>query len=171
MKPRSPLGPWAPYLWQLEPVGGCNLKCLLALRGGGAGVSARTRFITRETWDAAMRIIAEVTPACRVEIAMSGEPTLHPDLPELIWMARKISPHSQFNLITNGTMLTKGTITYRELFEAGANMIYVDMYVPRERHIALAEASGYPCSRSPSRRPACPTASRRRGRTTAPTRS
>jgi hypothetical protein len=100
-------------------------------------------FIEDETWVAAMKIICEVTPACRVEIAMSGEPTLHPRLCNLIWMAKKISPHSQFNIITNGTALTKGDLTYRDLFSAGANVIYVDMYAPVEQHRELAHASGY----------------------------
>jgi hypothetical protein len=100
-------------------------------------------FITKETWVEACKIISVMTPACRVEVAMSGEPTLHPDLTTLLWMGRKLTPYSQFNIITNGTMITKGKVTYRDLFRAGANVIYVDMYAPREKHIELAKASGY----------------------------
>lgn len=141
-KPRSPLGKYAPYLWQLEPVGGCNLRCWhCAARLQDA--MARTRMIDADTWMAAMDIIRRVTPACRVEIAMSGEPTLHPDLPKLLRLGRQISPLSQFNIITNGTTLLNGSTSYRELFAAGANVLYVDMYAPREQHAALAEASGH----------------------------
>jgi hypothetical protein len=96
-----------------------------------------------ETWDRLTRIIQGVKPAVRVEMAMCGEPTLHEDLPTLLWMGRKTCPEAQFQITTNGTMLTSGKWTYQQLFEAGVNIMYVDMYAPREQHIEMAEASGY----------------------------
>ena len=142
MKKHRPLGKFSPYLFQVEPVGGCNLKCYHC-PAATQDKSARERFIDNETWANAMRVVKGVMPQTRVEIAMSGEPTLHPEILNLIWMARKITPQSQFNMITNGTQLISGRLTYCELFKAGMNVIYVDMYAPREKHIELAEASGY----------------------------
>lgn len=91
-----------------------------------------------------MHLVAAVRPASRVELAMGGEPTLHPDLYELLRVGRKISPLSQFQITTNGTMLTNGTVTYQGLMEAGCNIVYTDMYAPRAKFRKLADESGYP---------------------------
>lgn len=130
------LGPWA---WALEPVRGCNLRCgHCATRLFPKG---ELSFVSKSIWVYLWEIIAAVTPRCRVEMANAGEPTLHPDLLDLLWMARKISPDSQIQITTNGTMLTKGRLTYQQLFNAGVNIVYVDMYAPRQEHLRLAEAS------------------------------
>lgn len=131
---------YAPWAWEVEPVYGCNLRC-----GHCAArlLEHEPRQMSLETWANIMHIAQAVKPNTRVELAMCGEPTLHDELPLLLWMGRKICPQAQFKIITNGTMLTSGRWTYKELFKAGANIIYVDMYAPRERHIELAEESGY----------------------------
>jgi hypothetical protein len=40
-------------------------------------------------------------------------------------------------------MLTKGTITYKGIMEAGANIVYTDMHSPRKGFQELAKASGF----------------------------
>ena len=75
-------------------------------------------------------------------MANAGEPTLHPMLYPYMKVARKISPQSQIQITTNGVRLIKGEVTYREIFDSGVNIVYVDMYAPRERHEELAQASG-----------------------------
>jgi hypothetical protein len=101
------------------------------------------RFMTEEAWRALWNVISVVTPATRIEMGQAGEPTLHPRLPEFIGIAREISPWSQITVITNGTMLAKGKVSFEDLLGSGANIVYVDMYNPEEEHVALAEASGY----------------------------
>jgi hypothetical protein len=98
--------------------------------------------MTLETWREMMTVIADVSPSCRVELAMGGEPTLHPELLEMLRIGRQISPLSQFQVTTNGTMLFAGKVTYRELFDAGVNVVYTDMYQPREKFRQLASESG-----------------------------
>lgn len=138
---KRPLGKFNPWAWGLEPVRGCNLKCwhcpahLLE--------DKKYEYMSEVVWRSLWEIIAKLTPRCRVEMANTGEPTLHPKLLEFIEIARKISPLSQIQVTTNGTMLMKGKISYDDLFQAGANVIYVDMYAPKKKHVKLAKASGY----------------------------
>lgn len=138
---KRPLGKFNASAWIIEPVYGCNLAC---------GCCA-TRLLPRNkykymkisTWKKTMKLIRQLTPYNRIDLANAGEPTLHPKLIEMLAIGRKISPNSFFEIITNGTMLLKKKITYKNLFEAGANMIYVDMYAPIEKHLKLAKDSGY----------------------------
>ena len=138
---KKPLGKFSPWAWGLEPVWGCNLTCWHC----PARLLKRNKYeyMTMDTWRSIWKIISIVTPRCRVEMANTGEPTLHPDICEMISVARKISPRSQIQITTNGTTLTKGKITYKELFEAGLNIVYTDMYAGRDTHKKIAEESGY----------------------------
>ena len=134
-------GNQTPWCWILEPVHGCNLKC--------GHCSARLlpdgeyHFMSMKTWKNIFKIMAQVSPTCRVDLALSGEPTLHPNLPEMLAVAREINPLVQIQITTNGTMLAKGKYTHKQLLNAGANIVYVDMYAPEEKHIKLAEESGF----------------------------
>jgi len=138
---KRPLGKFNVAYWTIEPVRGCNLQC---------GCCATTlfpkneyKFIEVNTWLKTIQLIKKLTPYNRIDFANAGEPTLHPEIYKLLEIGRKESPFSFFEIITNGTMLLKGKVTYKELFDAGANMIYVDMYNSSEKHIALAEKSGF----------------------------
>jgi organic radical activating enzyme len=139
--PKRPLGKINPWAWCLEPVRGCNLACwhcparLLPQN--------KYEYMSEQTWISAWKIIKELTPYCRIEMANTGEPTLHPNILEFIKIARTISPNSQIQITTNGTTLIQNKITYKQLFDSGINIIYVDMYAPKERHIDLAKKSGY----------------------------
>lgn len=142
-KPIRPLGPTSPHVWSLEPTHGCNLRC------GHCNcrldpLPKTFHFVDDETWDAAWRIIAKLAPTRRSDLCVGGEPTLHPELPALLRHARRTSPLTQIQITTNGTKLRDGTWTYRQLLDAGANVIYTDMYGPHEEFVEMAEASGYP---------------------------
>jgi len=138
---KKPLGRFGPWQWAVEFVRGCNLNCWHCPSRifPADGVNC---FMSKSVWEAIFRIVAENTPYCRFEIGQCGEPTLHPHMFEFVSMAREISPTTQITTYTNGISLMKGDITYREMFDAGFHSIYVDMYAPVEKHIALAEASG-----------------------------
>ena len=139
--PKKPLGKFNPWAWGLEPVRGCNLTCWHC----PARLLERNKYeyMTKDTWISIWKTIKELTPFCRVELAHTGEPTLHPDICEFISIAREISPNSQIQITTNGTTLINNKITYKELFDAGINIVYVDMYAPVEKHVELAEQTGY----------------------------
>ena len=139
----NPLGPTSPWVWSIEPTHGCNLRC------GHCNcrldpMPKTYHYMDRETWVAAWKIIAALGPTRRIDLALGGEPTLNPNLPEFLTIARRISPLSQIQITTNGTMLRKGVYSYQQLLEAGANIIYTDMYGPREQFRTLAHESGFP---------------------------
>lgn len=139
--PNRPLGKFSPWGWWIEIVRGCNLLCWhCPMRIMPRG---ELYFMDRDTWILMVKVINEVAPHTRIEFGNAGEPTLHPNLLEYLAIARKICPHSQILTYTNGTMLINGTVTYKQLFDAGLNMVFVDMYAPFERHRELAEKSGY----------------------------
>lgn len=140
-KKRNSLGGQSPWSWAVEPVRGCNLRC-----GHCAArlMKHAPRFMTEETWRALWNVLRVITPRSRVELSNAGEPTLHPDLPGFVGIARELSPESQIQITTNGTKLIDGGQTYEELFRAGANIVYVDMYSPRKDHVRLARESGIP---------------------------
>jgi hypothetical protein len=138
----KPLGPTSPWVWVLEPTHGCNLRC------GHCNcrldpLPKQYHFMSEKTWIETWKIIAQVTPTCRIDVCLGGEPLLHNDMLQFLKIARRISPHSQIQITTNGTMLLNGKYTYKQLLDAGANSIYTDMYGPKNRYIELAEASGF----------------------------
>lgn len=139
IKKIKPLGKQTPYVFVIENVHGCNLAC------GHCAMSVldRTpRYMSIETWQQTMQIVSKIAPTCRVELAMGGEPTLHPNLLDMLREGRRISPLSQFQITTNGTLLYKGEVSYPDLLEAGCNIIYTDMYQSREKFRKMAEDSG-----------------------------
>lgn len=142
IKKVKPLGATSPYAWVIEPAYECNLKC--------AHCCARLKKpdehgrISEKTWRQTFEIMNEVTPTCRVDLCLAGEPTLHNELPKLLRIARELCPLSQIQITTNGTTLLKGKYTFKQLLDAGANIVYADMYGSKESFLALAQASGYP---------------------------
>lgn len=139
-KQKSMLGSTAPWAWVIEPVHGCNLRC--------GHCSCRLdkpntyHYIKEDSWIQAWSIISKVAPTTRADLCLGGEPTLHPDIYQLLKLARKISPLTQIQITTNGTMLLSGKLEYRELLAAGANIIYTDMYGPHSKFVDMAKESG-----------------------------
>jgi len=138
MKKTKLFGDQNPYVWCIEILHGCNLAC----HHCAMSVLDRTpRAMSMETWKNTMKLIAEIGPEVRIELAMGGEPTLHPLLYEFLKVGRKMVPNGQFQITTNGTMLHKGQVTYKGILEAGCNIVYTDMYSPRQRFHELAKAA------------------------------
>lgn len=138
----KPLGMSSPYAWVIEPVYGCNLSC--GHCSHALDKEKKFLFMDEKTWIATWTILNKISPTVRVDLCLSGEPTLHPDLVEFLAIARGISPYSQIQITTNGTMLLQKKVSYKKMLDAGANIVYTDMYGPHQKFIQLASASGYP---------------------------
>lgn len=139
--PKLPLNGFTPVAWMVEIVRGCNLKCwhcatTLFPKG-------HFEFMSSKTFIEAMNIIKAVSPKTRIEFVNAGEPSLHPDLYSLISTARVILPEAQLGIITNGTTILSGKVTYKGMFNAGLNIALVDIYGSKERHEAIAAKSGH----------------------------
>lgn len=137
---RRPLGKLNPWAWWVEITRGCNLRCAFcATRLLPEGPQ---HFMDEETWRALVSVVAEVTPYGRLELGQAGEPALHPQILDFLRIARELAPHVQLLTYTNGTTLVSGQLTYKQLFDAGLNAAFVDMYAPVRTHEKLARESG-----------------------------
>jgi len=141
MNPKRPLGKINPWAWCVEPVRGCNLRCVFCVTR--LFKPREYSCMSMDSWHSLLSLMAVVTPYGRISMANSGEPTLHPDFLELMRDARRTAPHVQLLLYTNGTTLVSGKLTYRAMFEAGLNCVFTDMYAPYAVHKKLAVESGY----------------------------
>jgi len=140
--PKRPLGKFGPWAWWVELVRGCNIRCDFCPTRLFPFGKKHLKFMPEDVWVAMLRLIQKLAPRTRLEFCNAGEPTLHPDLLRFLQIGREICPQVQFQTYTNGTMLITGKLTYKELFNAGLNCLFVDMYSPFEEHKVLAEASG-----------------------------
>lgn len=138
---KGTLGRLRPWVWSIELVRGCNLSCWHCT----ARIfpeDGKPRFMSLDTWGVLCEVMARNSPGRRLEFAQGGEPTLHPQLLEVLRTVKKVSPTTQVQVTTNGLNLLKGRYPLRELFDAGANSVYVDMYAPFEKFQKLAEDAG-----------------------------
>lgn len=82
------------------------------------------------------------TKGKRIEFAMHGEPTLHPDVVEIIHIFRDYNPKAQLQLTTNGIQIRKYPELINDLFDAGLNILIVDTYTHRDVLINICKNSG-----------------------------
>ena len=75
----------------------------------------------------------------RIELAMHGEPTLHPKLLTIIKLLRKNIPRAQIQLATNGLHLLKYPSILDEMFKYGLNILVVDTYTKRKELLKLCK--------------------------------
>lgn len=111
-----------PWNCQIEIVRGCNLRCDFC---GIHTIPSEKKFMDKLTYMSALTNLKVFDPI-RLEFAMRGEPTLHPDLLQMTAVARSFLPQSQITLTTNGIKLSKQLAI--EWFKHGGNIIVVDCY-------------------------------------------
>jgi len=125
----------APYAIQIELCEGCNLRCGFC---GLQGIRSKEeqgrnyKFMTKETLMNIMWGIVAAKWNPRIEFAMHGEPTMHPDYIEMIKLARGIAPFYQLMMTSNGGGLLRkpGPVAnISALFEAGLNVLALDDYI------------------------------------------
>lgn len=115
---------------QIELVEGCNRMCKFC---GIYGIwkHKKDRKIKKMDLDFAINLSQSFgrwwkDKGKRIEFAMHGEPTLHPNLLEIINKFRLNNPLAQMQMTTNGSRLT--TKLVRELFKSGLNILLIDLY-------------------------------------------
>jgi len=120
-----------PNAVQLELVEGCSLNCTFCgvqgireKKGGykymspevfGQFVSALHHSMSKHKWNP------------RIELAMHGEPTMHPDLIKYTRRIGKLKPR-EFILVTNGTGLAKNPSMVDKLAGGGITSFCLDKY-------------------------------------------
>lgn len=126
-----------PYTVQVEPTEGCNLGCsFCGLRGMRKKGTTPWNFMTLKTAEQIASKMAAQGWTAKVIFAMHGEPTLNPELFDIIRIFRKHLPKNIFHIISNGSGFIhnkKGlnpTEYAMALVGAGINHILLDNYDP-----------------------------------------
>lgn len=122
----------APFTVLVEPTEGCNLGCsFCGLRGIRPQGTKPWKYMSVET---AERIASQIAAAgwnSKIVFAQHGEPTLNPQLFDIIATFRKYLPNAIFHMYTNGYAIQRVADADEyvgRLFEAGLNNINVDCY-------------------------------------------
>lgn len=125
-----------PWSCQIELVEGCNRRCKFC---GINGIWADRAH--RKIKYMSLRLLETIASnlaswwgdtSKRIELAMHGEPLLHPEVCDAVAILRDRLPACQLSLATNGRVLlldkAKGETLVDSLFDAGLNWLCVDTY-------------------------------------------
>lgn len=119
----------APFSVQVEFAEGCNLRCpFCGLQGiREAGPDKKFKFMTADT---AVTLAKQCNIwGSRIEIAMHGEPTMHPDFVGMVSAIRAHAPRCQIMMTSNGGgLLRDPEAVIRSLFRCGLDILALDEY-------------------------------------------
>lgn len=120
-----------PNAVQIELVEGCQLRCsFCGLNGIREPKKNNFKFMSMETLRSLVNSMTELKWNSRIEFAMHGEPTMHPNLIEMIAATRELAPKLPIMMTSNGGGLMRNTAaTIKELFAAGLDTLALDDYV------------------------------------------
>lgn len=116
---------YKPNSINIETVQGCNRRCEFC---GTMGMEKKIHFLHQDVLMHSLKLIREAGYYPRIRLAGHGEPTLNPELPNIIRAIRSALPKSQISLFTNGTVIEKKPELVDKLFGAGLNNLIVDEY-------------------------------------------
>ncbi len=88
---------------ELHLVHGCNFRCVSCSHYSNQPLPGMVSLADADRWLAAWG--DRLSP--RVFSLLGGEPTLHPDLPKFLTLARQHWPQAELRLVTNGSLLHK----------------------------------------------------------------
>lgn len=132
-----------PNAIQIELAEGCNLACsfcgIQAIRENGADGPKKVRgkgsgpykFLSMEVAERIADSIVEAKWNSRLEFAMHGEPTMHPNYHDMIKLFRTKLPKASIMMTSNGGGLLLGeglNANINKLMEVGLNVLFLDNY-------------------------------------------
>lgn len=118
--------PYRPFCVQIELVQGCNRNCSFC---GTSGLEKKLHFVDKSVIEHTCRLIKEADLNCRILLAGHGEPSLHPEVVEIVRLIRSILPvKNRIHLFTNGIVMLKNPQIIFDLFDAGLNGLLFDEY-------------------------------------------
>lgn len=116
---------YRPNTIQIEAVQGCNRRCSFC---GTAGMEKAIRKADIKTIYHTCELIKAAELNSRILLAGHGEPTLHPEIVQIVKAIRTMLPHNMIHMFTNGTVIAKKPELTEELFKAGLNDLIFDEY-------------------------------------------
>jgi hypothetical protein len=142
-----------PYAIQIVPTEGCSLACGFCAINGIREKPGNYKFMTKETMHNIARDIRTLGWNARIELAGSGEPSMHEDLAGLIRILRSYGLKNQIMVTSNGGGFLRkpGPVAnIAALFDAGLTVLGLDDYgharfVPRLREVRTELEKIAPC--------------------------
>jgi len=119
-----------PFCVQVEPTEGCNLQCsFCGINGIQEKPNAKFSFMNKSTAKKIAKDIAKAGWNARIEFAVHGEPTMNPELVDILRIFRKHLPNNQLMITSNGGGIFKDSKQIlKSYFEAGLNVFAFDAY-------------------------------------------
>lgn len=121
-----------PYCIQIELTEGCNLRCpFCGLNGIRDLKDMRHKFMSPVVMGRMTAGIKRLGWNSRLELAMHGEPSLHPQASAMIHIIRMTLPNQSIMMTSNGGGLLPipgPTSRIRDLFASGLNVLALDDY-------------------------------------------
>jgi MoaA/NifB/PqqE/SkfB family radical SAM enzyme len=119
----------SPFAIQIELTEGCNLFCSFCGIHGIRSSAKDYKFMNPGIAVVIAEQIKRTGWNCRIEFAMHGEPTLHPEFKQIITIFRMFLPHHQLMMLTNGIgLLPMPKVEVNRLFYSGLNVLGIDAY-------------------------------------------
>jgi len=115
-----------PWAIQVEPVFGCTRLCRFC--GLRSVKPDKPKFMSIELAYKISKELGEWFEKKRVEFALRGEPTLHPQITDIISTFRDNFPKGQFLIATNGDIIKNNGELVDKLFASGLNILLIDIY-------------------------------------------
>jgi MoaA/NifB/PqqE/SkfB family radical SAM enzyme len=120
-----------PYAVQIELVEGCNLRCTFCGLSGIRGKDNDYKYMDVATLSVLCDEMIRAGWNPRIEFAMHGEPSMHPDPAKMVGVVRAASPGWSIMMTSNGGGLLRkpGPAHHvNALFAAGLNVLALDDY-------------------------------------------
>lgn len=120
-----------PNAVQIELSEGCNLRCAVCGLNGIRGKDNDYKFMAQSTLQTLMEQMVKLKWNPRIEFAMHGEPSMHPDFAGMIKVVRDAAPKYHIMMTSNGGGFLRkpGPLaSVRAVFAAGLNTLALDDY-------------------------------------------
>lgn len=118
-----------PFCIQIEFVEGCNLRCTFCGINGIRTEDQVFKYMDVSTLKKIVNDIKRLNWNCRIEIAMHGEPTMHPNHVEFISIIRDRLPNAYILMESNGRgIVLHPAESVANLFKAGLSTLAIDEY-------------------------------------------
>lgn len=117
-----------PWNVKIELTKGCNLRCKFCPVYSQDQFQGESAFIPLEMVEEIGFQLSLFVPRTRIEFTLRGEPSLHPQAPEVMRILRRHLPEAQLSMFSNGTGWLKDRNLAAELLDAGLNLFNVDCY-------------------------------------------
>lgn len=134
----------APYLIQMFPIYACNFKCgycLFSIDKDQHSKISESIEMSMDLYETIMNNITEFqTPIKMLRFAGIGEPLLHPNIDEMVRIAKETNMFGSIDIVTNGSMLSNKMSL--KLIEAGLDWLRVSIQgVTTEKYKEICQAS------------------------------